>query len=839
MSTITHDLWYGIRRLRRSPVFFAVATIVLSLGIGANVAAFIVFNQTILKNLPVEDPKNLVVFEEESAIERGSIAAYGDPKYYFSYNAYRTFQTHAQSLQALAASTTMQVAITSESGTSNSFSELVSGNYFSVLGVRPILGRTISPQDDLGGEGAPVAVLSAEYWRDHFAADPSILDRTIHINGIGFAVIGVVNYRGLANAYVPSLFVPLASRRYLEAPGDRDRRSDNLYRWLTLVGRLRLGRSRQQAESELNSIWMDVRRDTLAIESARIGSDQWMQSRLYLRSGAKGLPFLSQLLGRPLKLLLLLTSLVLLITCASIGSLVVARTISQGPMLGVQIALGASKWSLIRQLYSECICVSFSGAAGSLVVGYLAVIAISTFIPVTSEMKNAVNLQPDFHVLSFSLLAGLAAGLLFSLAPALIVLRQNLLAALPVRGAAQPYFQASAQNLIVACESALTICFLTSAVLLTVGAYRLQHLHLGYSTDQRISFSLNGSQSNEKAPQIKNEYDELQEALRNLPGVRSVSYSALPLLSGNLLGGNITVPGYDYGQTFHSTEEDWITPDFFPTMQVPLIAGRNFSTQDTEHSASVAIADQEFVNHYFSGNTEKALSTKIAFGYGAGTVPDVQIVGVVPVIHSISVNSTPNLPFLYFPYSQIWSERSDFPATYYILVDGEAKDYLEQIRGVVQRIDPRLSMSAIDTVSGTLRASIFQERLTAVLGMALGGFTLLLSITGLYGALTIALEERSREIALRMAFGATRRNVYHLVMRMLGLILVVGITISAPLTWLLVRLLRTLNTDLQANSIVLYVACVGLLAVLGSSSALIPAWRAARTDPAEILKRQN
>lgn len=840
VDAFARDLKHALRQIRRNPVLAATVIAMLALGVGANTALFTVFQQVVLQALPVRTPHQLVLLSHKSASDEGSWSTWGDQGLYFSYPAYAALRDGNHTLDGLAASAFSAVNITTGTSVEKGNAEYVTGNYFSMLGVQSSLGRVIDPDDDRFHAGNAVAVLSEEYWRSRFGGDASVLNRVLRINGVSFTVVGVAQFRGLTGEYVPSLFLPMAMQREVMAGRDlgHDRFTDSLFYWITLIGRLKPGTSEKTASAELNSIWLDWHRSQLS--TLHIGGDfqnQWMQTRLSLKNGSHGLRFLENSLGDPLRILFWMVAVVLAIACSNVASLLLVKAGGRRRELAVQNALGASRWQLCRQALAEGVLLGGIGTAAGLLVGSVTLRVVLGMIPETSTLKTALSPRLDWHVLLFAACLGLGTSILFSLGPAVASMRTDPLSALQAGSRAVIDKGAGWQGILVTLEIALSVALLVSAGLVALTLHNLRTVNPGFATSHCLTFTVDASALGKQTAQVRNEYDAIQAKLRQMPGVTSASYSSMELLGGDEGGGSITVRGYPETGPRVSPDYDWVTPDFLSTMQVPLLRGRNFNLQDSDGSQKVAIVDEAFVTHFFHGNVGAVLGGQLGLTAGNRTKTDIQIVGVVPDVHSVGLSRSATGPMLYMPYAQGWTRAHSHPASFYIRSTAAPGELEALIRTAVFRIDHDLPIVGLGTMRQKVDASIFQQRLMAMLACTMAALALLMSAIGLYGVLSFAVAQRTPEIGLRMALGASRTHVASVVFRRLFVLVIAGLIVAVPLTWGASRILSSL-TKLTGSAPSLFAAGALLIGLTCGLAGLLPLRRALAIDPMQTLRAE-
>ncbi|HZY62027.1 MAG TPA: ABC transporter permease [Edaphobacter sp.] len=841
-EALMRDVRRGLRQLRKSPAFTITAVVMLALGIGANTAVFSIFNQVVLRTLPVRNPHQLVLLSQKSASTEGSWSSWGDDTLYFSYPAYVALRDGNHTLDGLAASAFSGITLVTQNFADNTIAEYVTGNYFDVLGVRPILGRLIKTQDDRLHAGNPVAVLSEDYWQSHFGSDTSILNRVVKINGQSFTVVGIVGYRGLTGEYIPAIFIPMAMQHAVMAGRDHghDRLTDDLFYWINLIGRLKPGVTQAYAQQELNSLWLDWHRSAFVLLQHHHGKKfdrEWMQTKLSLRDGSQGLGFLESALGDPVRVLFWMVSIVLLIACANLANLLLIKANARQREWAVQHALGASRWQLCRQTLVEGLLLGILGSVVGLLLGMVTLRVILRMIPDTYALKQALLPGLDWRVMIFAVLLGITTSLVFSLAPTLISLQVDPLQALHAGSRTVIGRRSNPLNFIVIGEIALSMTLLVSAGLVAMTLYRLRTLNLGYTTTHLTTFSVDASLLNRQNAEVKNEYKAIETELRHLPGVTSVSYASIGMLAGDESGSSVAVRGFTETGPSIEPDRNWVTPGFLPGLQIPLLAGRNFAEQDSETSQKVAIVDEDFVKHYFHGNISAALDGQMAWGNGTGVKTDIQIVGVVPVVRSVSLTHNANGPMVYMPYAQSWSNGRSHPATFYLRTMASSAGLAADIRAAVRRVDHDLPITDVETMQERVNNSIFQQRLMATLAFVMGALALLLSAIGLYGVLAYAVAQRIQEIAIRIALGASKQHVSRMLMQRMLILVGTGVLAGVPLAWLGTRFMASMAT-LTGNATWVFLFSASLLFFVCMLAGSLPTRRATSVEPIRVLRAE-
>ena len=851
--TIWNDVRYALRQLRKSPGFAFTAIAALALGIGANTAIFTIFNQVLLSKLPVPKPEELVFIGEHSAAETGGIDTYGwDEDLTFTYPGYKALRDGNRVFSGLAAAGfSGGILVTSKEAMQVNLG-LVSGNYFSLLGVRPVLGRLLLPSDDIEHAGNPVIVLSEEYWRSHFGSDPSVLNQVVYINRQPLTIVGVARHRGLIDRRPFDVVVPLAIERAVMTD-NYDRLTDPLERWIVVFGRIPSGVTRQRVLADLSPLWLNWRRDVLTTMSHHIPARMkavWLDTHLSIRNGDRGLALLQGWIGGLLKVLEAMALTVLLIACANIANLLLVRTASRYGELAVRGALGASRRRILQQVLTEGLMLGLAGALSGLILGWLSLQWVLRTIPESNPLHATLIGRMDWRILLFGSGLGILTSVLFSAAPAFLSTRINLTRALHLQSGSVTGGH-GLRNGLVSSEIALSMTLLVAASVFGWTLYQLRSIPLGFIPDHLWTFRVDAPGLGKDDVQIRDEYQRITDAIRALPGVHSVSFAKEGLASGEHSWGPIKVAGYKDNENEPDTFQDWVTPGFFSTVQIPLIAGREFTEEDRDGAPPhVAIVDEAFVKHYFAGNVRDALAGSFQFdrGYADSSFPrangvNVQIVGVIPTSRMVSFHSQPSKPFLCIPYGQTYANQATsmsryHQATFYLRTSADDDSLPNAIRKLVHNIDPSLPVTGLETMNERISDTIFETRLMTDLAVSISALALSLAAIGLYGVLAFSVAQRTKEIGIRMALGASRENISGLVIWQVGYLVAFGMAAGTLLGWIAMRLLRSEVSDLQRTPLWIFAtATLGLLALM-LVAGYLPARRAASIEPMEALRTE-
>ena len=815
MDTLLQDLRYSLRRLAKSPAFTAIVVLTLALGIGANTAIFSAVNAVLLRPLPYHDPHRLVTIEHLYPSLDGMEAPVSVP-------GFLDYEKKGRSFESMAVQTGWQANLTGVGEPVRMQGQRVTGRFFATLEVPALLGRTLQPGEDAPGRDR-VAVISYEAWQRIFGADPAIVGRSLALNGESYEVVGVMpsGFRDFFNR-TAEIWAPLVFRP--EQMTDENRTSE----FLNLTARMKPGVTVAQAQGEMRTLAEQLKRD---YPDSYPPSWSLLVTGLSLQATGDVRPALLVLLGA--------VGFVLLIACANVANLLLARAAARSKEIAVRTALGATRERLLKQLLTESVLVSLAGGAVGLLMAYLGVRAMVAMD--IGNLPRADEIGIDGTVMVFTLVVSLVAGVLFGLAPALHTATPNLHGALKEggRGTTSDRGSHALRRSLVVTEVALALTLLTGAGLLLKSFARLQGVDPGF--DPSSLMTLNLSLPPTKYPSDTAQaafFDQALAAIERVPGVTGVGATTVMPFGGSWSTGSFDIEGY---QPPENQPGPWgdiriVSPRFFETLRIPLLRGRYLSDEDRDGSRLVAVIDQEFVRRYWPENDP--IGKRFTFGPPDGVTDTTQnewieIVGVVGHTAHEGLDADPRIQ-LYLPYRQV---TQPFMALA-VRTTGSPDRYVNLVRDAIRSVDADQPISGVSNMDEMLSRSVGQRRLSMVLLSIFSGIALVLASIGIYGVMSYSVTQRSRELGVRLALGADRGDVLRLVLRQgMGLALLgIGIGLAAALA--LTRLIESQLYGVAATDPLTFLLVAGVLAATALLANLIPALRATRMDPAVVLREE-
>jgi len=832
-------MWYprllpALRALFRAPLVTMVAIISLALGIGANAAIFSLFDQMLLRPLPVPEPGRLVNLGAPGP-KPGSQSCNqpGDCQAVFSYPMIRDLERLQAVFTGIAAHRPFGVNLAYRGQTMNGDGLLVSGGYFPVLGIQPALGRLLTQRDD-GTAGEPhVVVLSYDYWRTRFDQNRDVLNQPLIVNGQPLTIVGVAprGFEGTTLGVKPQVFVPMTMRDAMESVFKGSLENRRSY-WAYAFARLRPGVTVEQAVNTINVPYHAIINDVEAPLQKGMSDHTMKQFRarkLTLEPDARGQSQMHKEAKTPLVLLLSVTGLVLLIACANIANLLLARAAGRASEMAVRLSIGAGRARLVGQLLTEsCLLALLGGALGILVARWTLDLIASLL---TAEAVRAIPVTVDAHILLFAAALTVGTGLLFGLFPALHSTRPNLVTALKGQSG-QPSGARSAarfRTVLVTSQIGLSMLLLVCAGLFLRSLFNVSRVELGVKVENVVTFGVSPQLNGYTAQRSLELFERLEDELAAVPGVTGVTASLVPLLAGSNWSNSLEVEGFPSGpDTDTNANFNKIAPGYFRTFAVPLVAGREFTRADAGNLAQVAIVNEQFTRKFKLGRN--AIGKH--FKQGGPKSPDVEIVGVVKdAKYSDVKDAIP--PQFFTPYRQ--GETLGF-LTYYVRTALAPEQFLATIPKVLARLDPNLPVENVRTMQEQVRENVFLDRLITVLSASFAGLATLLAAIGLYGVLAYTVAQRTREIGLRMALGAAPDRVRRMILSQMGVMTLVGGAIGLALAILVGWYAQSLLYEIKGYDPPVFIGSAVLLALIALAAGFVPALRASRVDPMTALR---
>jgi len=819
------DIRYALRMLAKNPAFAGVVVLTLALGIGANAAIFSLLDQVLIQSLPVANPDELVVLSAYYPKDGPGIDGS------FSYAMYQDLRDRNSAFSGVIARGGTQMNVTYGDRTERVLGELVSGNFFEVLGVRPWAGRFFTQDDDRTPSAHPVAVLSYSFWERRFNKDPNIIDKTILVNETPLTVLGVAppGFYGLDLSNNPDVRVPLMMTPVFN-PLPTTRLTSRRHQWLSVMARIKSDITPEQAEASLAVTYQQIRQmeaDQLSASISEFNRERYLTGRIAALPGDQGLRHMQKELKTSLLLLFGATCAVLLILCANLANLMLARATVRAQETAVRLALGAGRLRLLRQWLTEGVVLAAIGGAVGVFIALWIKAGLIAFIP--ADFKQNLSASVDWRLYAFILVVSLVIGLAFSLAPAIRAARQVFSPGLQLesRSFTSAGRLLSLRSGLILVQVALSLPLLVSAALLLKTLQNLRSLDTGFGKDNVLLASVNPALNGYQKERSIAFYDDLLAKTRALPGVKFASLATDSPISGGWDQIGVVVEGYTPKQGERmSCDATWISSDYFKALEIPFVTGRDFDDHDRVGAPKVVIVNERMAKHYFG--TTDVLGKHIGFE----DVADTTIVGVVKDAQYVNLRESRRRHF-YLPTTQ---EKQLTGLTLHVKTTTPPDLVAEELRAQLKAIDPHLPLYNIKTLSTEIDESLVQERLVTWLTAAFGVLATLLTALGLYGVLTFSVARRTREIGIRVALGAQRRDVFRLIM-IKGVILVgVGVAIGLAASFGLSRLMSSLLFGVAPNNIATLVGVSAGLIVVALLACYIPARRATKVDPMVALR---
>jgi putative ABC transport system permease protein len=824
-----HDLRLAIRALRATPIVSIVAILSLALGIGANTAIFSLIDSLMLRTLPVQDPARLALLtDDESPASAGS----------WTHPIWEQLRERSNLFDGALAWSTRRFNLAAGGETRFVDGIWVSGAYFQTLGVPAILGRTLTDADDRrsGGVDGPVAVISYSFWQRYFGGAADAIGRTLTLDRVPFTIVGVTppEFFGTDIGSRFDVAVPLGDEPLIRGrDSGLDRRS---MWWLSVMVRMRPGQSLDQATASLRGVQPQIREATLPENWRPPDLARYLKDRFVLFPASTGSSFLRERFQRPLMTIMIVVALVLLIACANIANLLLARALARRHELGVRVALGASRWRLIRQLMTESLLLSATGAAFGIAIASW---GSRLLVRQLSTQTNTVflDLSLDWRVLAFTIGVTAATALLFGTAPALRAARVAPIDAL------KEHTRSSAGDARAGVTSGLVVVQVALSVLLVVAAglfartfALLDSVHLGFDADRVLVVDVDALRANVEPAQRIPLYERVRDAVRAVPGVADAAISVVTPVSGRLWSNRIKVSdGIELPERQRQSNFNYVTPGWLSTYGTAIVAGRDIGPQDRKGAPLIALVNEAFARRFFGGASP--LGHTVQTDGVLGPAPKREIVGVVADAVYISLRE-PVPPTTYVPLGQYDLTMSPpLPAVNLsVRANGGSPVLLtKSIAAAVGAVNPDLALT-FRPLTDQINASLSQERIVAMLSGFFGALALLLAGLGLYGVTSYAVTRRRAEIGIRMALGAAPAGVMRLVLSRVALLVGIGVIVGAGASMWLSRFVATLLYGLEPRDPATLAGAAATLAGVGALAGWLPAYRASRIDPAQVLR---
>jgi predicted permease len=837
MANLTSDLRYALRQLRRSPGFAVTAILTLALGIGADTAIFSLLDQALLRSLPVREPHQLIVLKATGdAWNGGTSNNGGDDNDYFSYQMYTDLRDRNRVFDGLIGTAPAQAGFSRGSTSQVLDAELVTGNYFDVLGVQPALGRMFSQADD-APNAAPAVVVSFDFWRNTLASDPRIVGSTVSLNGHPFQVIGVAapRFQSAVWGQTPQIFVPMAMVDQVTSYSGGLR--DHFSRWMNILGRLKPGTSAAQAQAGIAPLWHALRAEelkTLGASSPRFVAGFLTNSRLLVKSGTQGFSYRRPSIEKPFLAVMAMAVLVLLISAVNVASLLLVRSASRVREFALRTALGARSGRLLAQLLLEGLLIGVGGGAIGLVFAPAA-LRVLVHRLADPDSSNPFSAGIDLRLLAFNFSVAVVISLFFSLAPALQLRKLSITSTLRESTGTGSGSLLRLRRLVVCLQIGLSVILLVASGLFLRSMQQLRAVDVGFNTAHLVTFDLNPTLAGYPIASMPALHQRILTSLAATPGVQSVAATDDPELANNHSTGNVSVFGYlaPLSDDSYRVEHSTVTSNYFSVLQMPIVAGRALSEQDTVDHPRVAVVNQTFANH-FCGSVQACIGRKMASGGGNNVKLDTEIVGVVRDARHGGVRESSWAAW----FSPLLQHPKTDELTFYVRYYGDSAPILTSVRRVLREAGTGLSPTGLRTMDEQIDQNLSNERLISLLAVAFGCLATVLAGVGIYGVLAYSTAQRTREIGIRMALGSTRAAISRIVLgdvlRLAGL----GIAVALPVAYGLSRLLRSQLFGVSPADPLSIIFAVLLISAVAFLAALIPAIRAASINPTEALRTE-
>ena len=845
LDTLLRDLKYTFRTLGRTPGFTAIAVLTLGLGIGANTAIFTLLDQILLRLLPVKEPQQLVLLTMKGHHYGSNWGGNA-----LSHPMFRDFREHNQVFSDMFCRFPLAASMTVGQRSERVSVEMVSGTYFSTLGIVPAAGRLFTPEDDVTRSGHPYVVLNYNFWKSRFASDPNIVGTTFLLNNYKMTVVGVAQqgFDGVELGFSPKVFVPIMMQPQIMVGNPEDMLKERRNRWVNAFGRLKPGVSVEQAKASLQPFMHSMLESEVQLpafaHASKYDRDEFLKCYIDLLPGSQGRSYVRTQLSTPLWVLMATTGMVLLIACANLANLMLVRGTGRAKEIAVRLAMGATRGRIVAQLLTESLTLSLFGAIAGLIVAFWADSALmKIYLPSDSGGMN-ISSSPDLRVLAFSLMVAVATGVLFGLVPALRTTKPNISGTLKDQAGA--VVGGGGHNRL---RKGLVIAQVTLSLLLLVGAglflrslANLRNLGPGFAPERLIGFNFDPSLNGYTPERMKVLYAQLTDAVSSIPGVQSVSLAVVRILEDNEWDSGMTVEGFTPDKPEQNAQPfmNVISPNYFATLGVPIVAGRDFRMTDNHEvkhgpedwnwNPTTVIINEKFAKKYFPNRNP--VGRHVGCGTDPGTPTDMEIIGVVKDFKYTNLrDEIPAQAFL--PYM---GQRFLGEITVYVRTTADPNPLVSAIRSKLSELDSNIPIYAMRTTEVQINNSLSSERLIASLSAVFGLLATLLAVIGLYGVMAYTVAQRTREVGIRMALGAERGSVIWMVMREVLILVAIGVTVGIASALVLTRVVQSQLFGLTPHDPLTLALAAGALAIVACGAGYIPALRASRLSPVAALR---
>ncbi|HET8771121.1 MAG TPA: ABC transporter permease [Gemmatimonadaceae bacterium] len=823
----------AVRMLLKTPFVTTVAVLSLALGIGANAAIYSMFDQMLLRPLPVPAPSELVNLALPG-VKSGSTSCNmsGPCDVIWSYPMFRDLERQQTVLTGVAGHFSFGASLAVGDEPSTATGLYVSGSYFPVLGIQPAAGRLLGPADDEVIGANFVTVISHDFWRERFGENPNVVGRIMKINGHSMTIVGVAprGFTGTTTGSLPQVFVPISMRGVFQTnfSGFENRRSY----WIYLFGRLKPGVSMEQAKASLDGIVRPILTDVEApLQGAMsdVTLERFKAKEMTVEPGRRGQSFVHQEAKTPLMMLFGVTGVVLLIACANIANLLLARGAGRATEMGVRLALGAGRRHLLVQLLTESVILSLAGGAASLLVAKWTLDFISSLLP--PEVTSSLHFELQPSVIVFAGVLAVLTGLIFGMFPALHSTRADLISTIRAGagqiagGRAAARFRAA----LVTVQIALSMALLISAGLFLKSLVNVSKVDLGVKVEDVFTFAVTPLRAGYDSARAHVLYRRMEEELAAIPGVTAVTSAVVPLMANSNWGTDVRVQGFESGPDVDSNSRyNEIGAGYFGALGVELLDGRDFTTSDQLGTMPVAIVNETFARKFGLG---KDAVGKFMGSNGNDSLT-IQIVGLVPDVKYSDVKDTVP-PVHYLP----WRQSGRVAGLYfYVRSSLPLEQLFTSVPALMKRIDPGLPLEDMKTMPQQIKENVALDRMISILSAAFAILATLLAGVGLYGVLAYTVAQRTREIGVRMALGADGGRVQGMVLKQVGAMMLVGAVVGIGGAYALGKAAQSLLYGLEGNDPIVFLLAVLLLSAVALSAGYLPARRAAKVDPMHALR---